>query len=144
MLVKKDNKYLLIERKIYPFGFAPPAGHVDNSPSFEEAARRELKEEVGLMATMLQLLIEGRKNLRCSRPGGDHHDWKVYSVEVTGDITINPPEVKKYGWYSIEEIKKMAQLTDKYLKGEIDEKTWETNPGLEQVWYEWFKQLEII
>ena len=31
MLVWKNKKILLIERKKAPFGFAPPAGHVDKS-----------------------------------------------------------------------------------------------------------------
>ena len=34
MLIRKGGKILLIERKRPIFGFAPPAGHVDNKGSF--------------------------------------------------------------------------------------------------------------
>ena len=61
MLVYKDDKILLIERKKYPFGFATPAGHIDNKGSYENAAREELEEEVGLKAKSLKLLTEGKK-----------------------------------------------------------------------------------
>lgn len=57
MIVWRNDKLLLIERKKPPFGFAPPAGHVDDDKSFEVAAKRELKEEVGLDTDNLELLI---------------------------------------------------------------------------------------
>jgi len=38
--VWRNGKLLLIERKKFPFGFAPPAGHVDGRQSFEVAAKR--------------------------------------------------------------------------------------------------------
>ena len=39
ILVWKDSKLLLIERKNFQFGFAPPAGHLDGD-FYEEAAKR--------------------------------------------------------------------------------------------------------
>jgi len=48
MLVRKEDKVLLLERMKPPYGFAPPAGHVDEDltstgkKDFEAAARREL------------------------------------------------------------------------------------------------------
>jgi 8-oxo-dGTP pyrophosphatase MutT (NUDIX family) len=44
---------LLIERRQFPFGFAPPAGHVDDGETYIDAACRELQEEVGLEAPLL-------------------------------------------------------------------------------------------
>ena len=67
MIVRKDDNILLIERRKKPFGFAPPAGHIDGDKTFEESAVRELKEEVGLAATSIKLLIEGRKENHCRR-----------------------------------------------------------------------------
>ncbi|MEK9177792.1 MAG: NUDIX hydrolase, partial [Patescibacteria group bacterium] len=48
MFIWNDDKLLLIERGKRPYGFAVPAGHVDGDKTFEIAAIRELKEEVGL------------------------------------------------------------------------------------------------
>ena len=55
MLVWKEDKLLLIERKKPPFGFALPAGHVDGDDSFEVAAKRELEEEVGLKTNNIRV-----------------------------------------------------------------------------------------
>jgi ADP-ribose pyrophosphatase YjhB (NUDIX family) len=87
MLVWRDGNLLLIERARFPVGFAVPAGHVDGDQTFEEAVRRELKEEVGLDATDVVLIKEGRKKNPCRREGGAWHYWKIYQVTVSGDIS---------------------------------------------------------
>lgn len=144
MLVWKDNKLLLIERKKPPFGFAVPAGHVDADSSFEEAAKRELKEEVGLNAKSLQLIIEGKKENPCRRQGGNWHYWKIYKIETEGEVGPSKKETKQAEWYLTEEIRQLGSRTENYLRGEISEEEWQNSPGLEPIWYEWFKQLKII
>jgi len=144
MLIRKDNRLLLIERKLFPFGFAPPAGHVDNKGGYEKAAKKEVQEEVGLNATKLKLVIEGKKDNKCRRKGGDWHYWKVYEVEAEGELMPSGEEVKQIGWYTEKQIKELAQRTRNYINGEISEEEWQKSPGIEIVWYEWFKQLKII
>lgn len=144
MIVKKDGKILLIERAKFPKGFACPAGHVDSDPDYETSARRELKEEVGLDATDLKLLIDKREENPCRREGGTWHHWKIYEVLANGDVERSENETKKAGWYSMEEIKALGEKTERYLKGEMPEEEWNANPGLEPVWMEWFKELKIL
>lgn len=144
MIVQKDGKILLIERANFPKGFACPAGHVDGDETYEISAARELKEEVGLDTTDLQLLIDKRKENPCKREGGTWHHWKIYKTEAAGDVVRSLDETKKAGWYSIDETKALAEKTKQYLKGEISEEAWNENPGLEPVWYEWFQELQII
>lgn len=144
MLVWRDDKLLLIERAKFPFGFAPPAGHVDGDPLFEDAARRELKEEVGLEATGLKLLFEGRKDNPCHREGGNWHYSKLYEVTTIGEVKRSEDETKQVGFYSKEDLKLLAQKTEKFLSGKTKEKEWEDSPGLEPAWYEWLKELKII
>ncbi len=144
MFVWKGDKLLLIERKKFPPGFAVPAGHVDEDKNFEQAAKRELKEEVGLDATELKLIAEGRKENKCRREGGSWHYWKLYKSETIGDIKGNTDETKQAEWYTKEQIRKLAEKTEKYSKKEISEEEWTENPGLEPVMYEWFKKLGII
>lgn len=144
MLVWKDKSLLLIERMKPPFGFAPPAGHVDTDVSFEDAARRELKEEVGLDAGEMKLLIEGRKENPCRREGGSFHYWKIYSIETVGEVNRSLDETKQARYFSAKELSELAMKTERYIAGEIKQGAWEESPGLEPVWYEWLKELKII
>jgi len=116
MFVWREGKLLLIERKKFPPGFAVPAGHVDEDTSFEDAARRELKEEVGLDATSLELIHEGRHENPCRREDGTWHYWKVYKVEAIGELKRSESETKQAGWYPLEEIKKMEDKLEPIMQ----------------------------
>ncbi|HET8844029.1 MAG TPA: NUDIX domain-containing protein [Ktedonobacteraceae bacterium] len=144
ILVWKNDRLLLIERKRFPFGFAPPAGHVDGDASFEIAALRELKEEVNLDITHIDLLIEGKKDNHCRREGGDWHYWKIYTADAVGETRANSNEVKQIVMLDLEGISKLARKTEAYFSKEISEEEWQARPGLECVWYEWFKMLDLI
>ncbi|MBI5358165.1 NUDIX domain-containing protein [Candidatus Amesbacteria bacterium] len=43
-LIKRSDKYLLIDRAIPPFGFAGIAGHIDENETPLQALAREVKE----------------------------------------------------------------------------------------------------
>lgn len=144
MLVWRNDKLLLIERKKPPFGFAPPAGHLDEDNSFEHSAKRELKEEVGLDSKNIELLIEGRKENPCRREDGSWHYWKIYKIEAEGEVKRSEDETKQADFYSKSDIANLAVKTEKYIRGDISEDEWRKSPGLETVWYEWLKQLKII
>ena len=143
MIIRKGEDILLIERKKPPFGFAPPAGHLDGD-SFDHSAIRETEEEVGLKSKGIKLLIEGRKENKCRRSGGGWHYWKIYEIETEGDINRSEDETKQAGWYNPKQIKSLVNRTEKYLAGLIPENEWQQSPGLEPVWREWFKQLGIL
>jgi len=144
MLVWQNDNLLLIERKKPPFGFAPPAGHIDGDNSFEEAAKRELKEEVGLEAKNIQLLIEGRKDNVCRREDGSWHYWKIYKIEADGEVKRSEDETKQANFFTQNDLLLLAGKTELYLRGDIKQSDWEKSPGLEPVWYEWLKELKII
>jgi ADP-ribose pyrophosphatase YjhB (NUDIX family) len=144
MIVWQEDKLLLIERGRPPYGFAPPAGHVDADILFQDSAKRELFEEVGLTTVNLELLVEGRKENSCRREGGTWHYWKIYQVETTGEIKRSEDETKQARFVGREEILKLAERTKKYLNKEITDEEWENAPGIEPVWYDWFKKLKII
>jgi ADP-ribose pyrophosphatase YjhB (NUDIX family) len=144
MLVRNEEKILLIERARFPFGYAIPAGHVDGDKSFEEAAKRELKEEVGLEPISMQKIYEGRRENPCRREGGSWHLWKIYEVTTEGEVNRSIDETKRANWFTKEEISKLATRTKEYLEKEISEDEWEKNPGLEPIMYEFFKELQII
>lgn len=144
MLAWKDGQLLLIERRTFPFGFAPPAGHVDGDLSFELAAKRELKEEVGLKTQSLRLLFEANINNNCRRKDGNWHHWKIYEVEAEGNVKKNDSETVKVGWFTSQTIKRLAQRTEAYIEKRITDEEWKESPGLELVWFELFHKLDII
>jgi ADP-ribose pyrophosphatase YjhB (NUDIX family) len=143
ILVYRAGKLLLIERKKPPFGFAPPAGHLDGR-SYEEAAVAELYEEVGLKAGKLELVAEGRKENQCRRIGGDWHEWKIYLAHATGAIKPQALEVKSYIWCGPAKLGILADRTRAFNSGQISSESWRGEPGLEPVWLEWLTTIRVI
>ena len=132
ILVWRNNKLLLISRKKHPLGLAPPAGHVDNRPSFEAAARAELSEETGLKATKLIEIASEKKNNPCRRSGGAWHFWRVYVAATSGTLTPSQHETLGAGWYTESEIRHMIEF------GIFD------GAPLEAVWQDWFREIDVL
>lgn len=122
-LIKKGNKYLLIDRVKPPYGFAGLAGHIDEGENAEQTLLREVMEESGLKVLNYKCLFEEELDWNvCSKCVGIHY-WYLYECEVEGDIKRNELETKSIGWFSKSELKKLT---------------------LEPVWMYWFKKLNII
>jgi ADP-ribose pyrophosphatase YjhB (NUDIX family) len=132
VLVWRDARLLLIERRLPPPGLAPPAGHVDSRRSFEQAAIEELAEEVGLIAHRLTLLAQGRQNNPCRRIDGNWHYWKIYKAVAAGAVVPNPRETRGADWYSKEQIAALIKLKE------------HERLRLEDVWRKWFTDLKLI
>lgn len=143
MLVWKNEKLLLIERKRFPLAFAPPAGHCDGD-DFVETAKKELLEEVGLEIYEMKLLIEGRKENHCRREDGIWHYWQIFEVKAKGDVVGSQEETKQTKWADKNELRNLAARTEEFQAGKISQADWDKNPGLEEVWYDWMKELKII
>lgn len=140
----EKGDFLMIERMKFPPGYALPAGHLDGDEP-ENGAKRELKEEVGVIAEELKLLLNRKMDNPCRREGGDWHEWWVFeAVSWSGDIKRSLDETKQARWVSMPDLLSLAARTEEYVNSKILESEWESNPGLEEVWYRIFKILEII
>jgi ADP-ribose pyrophosphatase YjhB (NUDIX family) len=145
IIVIRDEQLLLIERQKFPWGYACPAGHVEDGEEFVAAARRELREETGLIATSLHVFFAGEVENPCRRPGGAWHYWRLYeAVEFSGELIHNKDEVKKIGWYPLASVRELAERTEEYRAGRIPEEEWQQRPGIEPVWYDFLKMARII
>lgn len=134
MIVIRDKKILLIERMKFPFGFAPPAGHVDEEETHEDAAKRELAEEVGLKTSSMTLVFEKTLHNICRRVEGTHHLWKVYVVVSEGDVIPSKEETKSHRWVDKHQLHQLMKKAEEYKVGLISESEWTGDPGLELVW----------
>jgi len=123
IIIEKDNKILMIDRKNFPFGWACPAGHVDQGETPEEAAQREALEEVGLKIKNLKLISEepDLKN-KCSK-GIKYHHWFGFTGKIKGEPKISQKEAKNWAWVRKEDLK---------------------NLNLEPIWEWWFKKIGWI
>ncbi len=127
--VIKDGKgkFLLIDRKNPPYGFAGVAGHVDEGEDYLTAFFREVREESGLRVVMYDRKFrEEIVNNTCKR-GVSVHYWYLFECFCKGKIRIEKSGAKSIGWYSKEEVRQMAR-----------------EKKLEPVWEYWFRKLGVI
>ena len=105
-VIKKGDKYLLIDRADKPYGFACITGHIRRDENPEDALVREVKEEVNLEILSHKLMFERMINNRECKSGRVLHHCYIFEVGVKSntEIEIND-EVKSARWYSIEQIK---------------------------------------
>lgn len=95
---EKQSKVLLIKRNGEPFEghWALPGGFVEEDETLADAARRELKEETGLVVDDLEQLYTA------GDPGRDPRGW---TVSVAYLIRIEPKKVKPKAGDDAREVK---------------------------------------
>ena len=135
ILIERDDRFLLFERQTFPPGIAPPAGHIDSHGTPEQAAVAEVREEVGLTVTSLELLAELWLPNRCRRqPGakGVGHQWSVFRAEVTGDLALGEREARNAAWWTAHDLGWQARRTIR------------SSDGLEPAWCVLLDHLGVI
>jgi len=105
-MVMKDGKVLLGKRKSsHGSGeYAWPGGHMEYLESFEECAKREVKEETGVEIKNIRFLR--LYNLKEYKPKhyvdiGLIAEWKSGSPKV-----LEPDKCESWGWYELEKLPK--------------------------------------
>jgi len=146
ILLSPDKQSLFIQRRQkFPWGWACPAGHVDDGESYIRAAIRELKEETGLDASDdIHLVLEAEVDNQCRRPGGNWHYWRVYQASASGRLIENKDEAQGAGWFPFTRVQELAKRTEDYRAGLISEEAWHEEPGLEGVWYDFLVARRLI
>ncbi len=79
-VIMRNGRYLLVERKNPPLGFAGVAGHVEDGQPAEDALRAEVAEESGLRIVSFQELFEEFLSFDQCRHHRQGHFWTVFSV----------------------------------------------------------------
>ena len=90
IIIEMDGGIVLIERRNPPHGWALPGGFVDYGESLEASARREAREETGLLVTLVEQFQT------YSDPGRDPRHHSVSTVFIaTADGTLKADDDAK-------------------------------------------------
>ncbi len=118
--IMKDNRYLVIKRRGFPFGYSIPAGHQEYNEDPIEALNREVFEETGLRIKNADLIFTGELTWNKCRYGADSHRWHFYKIECEEGVPILSAECEAIGWYTLEEARALSLVpVAKYFFGEI-------------------------
>jgi len=111
IITNKDGNFLVgrhpdLERKPYPGLWDMPGGKVEENETFEDALKREVKEETGFevtSATLVAVFHHFRSSFKpCASPLTVPGIGICYKIEVTGDF--KPTELEDMHWASVEEL----------------------------------------
>jgi isopentenyl-diphosphate delta-isomerase type 1 len=97
-----------MSKDLYPGYYTGSAtGHVDYGEEYDEAARRELREELGISAPLLSL---GKVK---SFTGNEREISMLYVCRHDGQIKFNAKEVTEGGFYRIKDVKRSIRTGEK-------------------------------
>ena len=141
VIVENDaDETLLLSRARFPYGWAAPAGHVDEHGSLEQTAIDEVFEETGVILdpASLEVVINGlRVHNQCRRPGGDYHDWTVFRAQAKNTtITASPEETLGVSWVPRQVLGALASASMQISHSEIRR----GDLALEPIWAYFFQE----
>ncbi|MBI1975191.1 MAG: NUDIX domain-containing protein [Parcubacteria group bacterium] len=154
----EKGEILMVERKQYNPGFAPPAGHLDGLTPVE-AVKKELTEEVGLVADDVVVKFTVTLPNPCKRDGGTYHEWTVVAIpRWHGEVQPSQEETKQAQWIDRATLDSLVQRLEDFTKSRglsldvlpalvratNEDPDWKAHPGLEPPWYHLLKMADII
>lgn len=124
IIQNSSNEILMLDRANFPYGWACPAGHIDEGETPEQAVVRETREETGLELVDFELLLHEYVTWNECAQGVKGHDWFVFrALGWEGEIKTQDQEAKELKWHPIDELDKLK---------------------LEPVWGYWLGKLKIL
>ena len=121
LFVFNENKELLLQLRSDFNLWGVIGGCMELGESFEEVAKRELKEELGLEIEELKMIdvISGKETFR-TYPNGDklYDITAIYEVrKFSGELRINDDESKELKWFKLSELpSNITVMMKSYLK----------------------------
>lgn len=139
LIVNKKQEFLLVNLESFePRFFAIPGGGLENNESLEDAAYREIEEEVGINKKSLEFIGQGEeplqfkfKTIKLNRDGEVYEGSERYFfgfrfIGNDDEIKLQESEIRSYKWVSFNDLKDYL-LFDNQLE-ETSEKLLELFP----------------
>ena len=104
-IVKKDNKYLLVQegKEICRGKWNIPAGHLEPNETIFDGAKREIFEECGYNVNLTGIATIGNKVI-----SDNEFVFIIFSTDIIdGDIKFDKEEILDAKWFSYDEIVQM-------------------------------------
>lgn len=118
LIINKKQEFLLVNLESFePHFFAIPGGGLENDESLEDAAYREIKEEVGINKKSLEFIGQCKeplqfkfKTIKLNRDGKEYEGSERYFfgfrfVGNDNEIELQEFEVRAYKWVPFNELK---------------------------------------
>src|SRR5690348_14703899 len=112
-VVMRGEQFLVIRRSQHvraPGMHCFPGGTIEAGESEHEAVRRELMEELALVAAPQRLLW------RSVTPWGVELAWWLVEIDAAAVPAANPLEVETFEWLSVTEVLELPQLLPSNLE----------------------------
>lgn len=111
-VIKDIEGRILLQEKASGEGWSLPAGAIEPGETPEQAIRREVREETGLLVEPLEIIgVFGGSNFRCTYPSGDEVEYTVIlylCVPMGTSLEPLDPETRSLRYFGEHEFPKLA------------------------------------
>ncbi len=113
-LIERSGRYLVIRKGTWPYLWDVVAGHIQGGEEPMAAARREVREEVGLILLRPRLAWRGVIYPDPCRRGAVRHEWYLFRAGARGNLKCDRREVRQARWATIEEMARLPFVRPAY------------------------------
>ena len=108
VFVINNQRQILLQKRAATKRFNPNkwglcAGHVDSMERLEDAALREVYEEIGIKLTLDDLKVLYEKEVKI-RESNSHITRYYYAIYNGNDFTIQEEELSEVKWFDIDDV----------------------------------------